>query len=207
MSWISKSLAQPVFTLRNRHRDVGLGKVTADQAEVQVPALRPPTRALDPRRHDVRVAGPDDALGFQPVQEGGTVRPDGTAWRTRATTDGKAQSHRAGVAGQAGEHELAGAGGLPAAVGGNRGPVERLGDRLDLIGHLPRARHSAKTPSRARAQFWAHSLPSAAVHRWPPAQIRARHERSRPVVNAGQQCWKACWGQPLASSNLASSAI
>ena len=26
------------------------------------------------------------------------------------------------------------------------------------------------------------------------------------MVNAGQRCWKACWGQPLASSNLASSA-
>ena len=26
------------------------------------------------------------------------------------------------------------------------------------------------------------------------------------LVNAGQHCWKACWGQPLASSNLASSA-
>ena len=25
-------------------------------------------------------------------------------------------------------------------------------------------------------------------------------------MNADQQCWKACWGQPLASSNLASSA-
>ena len=25
-------------------------------------------------------------------------------------------------------------------------------------------------------------------------------------MNAGQHCWKACWGQPLASSNLASSA-
>jgi hypothetical protein len=25
-------------------------------------------------------------------------------------------------------------------------------------------------------------------------------------VNTGQHCWKACWGQPLASSNLASSA-
>src|SRR5215475_14397045 len=26
-------------------------------------------------------------------------------------------------------------------------------------------------------------------------------------VNAGQHCWKACWGQPPASSNLASSAV
>jgi hypothetical protein len=38
------------------------------------------------------------------------------------------------------------------------------------------------------------------------ARICARHGRSWPPVNAGAQCWKACWGQPLASSNLASSA-
>jgi hypothetical protein len=27
------------------------------------------------------------------------------------------------------------------------------------------------------------------------------------VVNIGAQCWKACWGQPLKSSNLLSSAM
>src|SRR5215471_4815007 len=32
------------------------------------------------------------------------------------------------------------------------------------------------------------------------------HGRSRPAVNGEAHCWKACWGQPLASSNLASSA-
>src|SRR5690348_15323135 len=32
------------------------------------------------------------------------------------------------------------------------------------------------------------------------------HERSRPVVNAEAHTWKACWGQPLRSSNLLSSA-
>ena len=30
--------------------------------------------------------------------------------------------------------------------------------------------------------------------------------RWRTPVNAGQHCWKACWGQPLRSSNLLSSA-
>jgi hypothetical protein len=37
--------------------------------------------------------------------------------------------------------------------------------------------------------------------------VRAGHGLWRTVVSAGQHYWKACWGQPLASSNLASSAI
>jgi hypothetical protein len=37
-------------------------------------------------------------------------------------------------------------------------------------------------------------------------RVRAAHERSRWVANTGAQCWKACWGQPLKSSNLLSSA-
>ena len=62
------------------------------------------------------------------------------------------------------------------------------------------------------ARSW-HGLSSGLIHSRPapftggrPARIRARHERWRPVVNTGQQCWKACWVQALASSNLASSA-
>jgi hypothetical protein len=43
---------------------VGLSKVMADHAKVQVPALRPPAGALDPGRDDARVAPRDDALGF-----------------------------------------------------------------------------------------------------------------------------------------------
>ena len=38
------------------------------------------------------------------------------------------------------------------------------------------------------------------------SHVRAGHGRWRTVVNAGQHCWKACWGQPLRSSNLLSSA-
>jgi len=37
-------------------------------------------------------------------------------------------------------------------------------------------------------------------------RVCAVRGRWRTPVNAGQHCWKACWGQPLASSNLASSA-
>ena len=36
--------------------------------------------------------------------------------------------------------------------------------------------------------------------------VLAAHGRWRTRVNAGQRCWKACWGQPLRSSNLLSSA-
>ena len=37
-------------------------------------------------------------------------------------------------------------------------------------------------------------------------RVRAVGGRRRTPVNAMQQCWKACWGQPLRSSNLLSSA-
>jgi hypothetical protein len=37
-------------------------------------------------------------------------------------------------------------------------------------------------------------------------RIAAVHELWRTLVNAGQHCWKACWVQPLASSNPPSSA-
>jgi len=37
-------------------------------------------------------------------------------------------------------------------------------------------------------------------------RVRAARGRWRTPVNAMQHCWKACWGQPLRSSNLLSSA-
>ena len=57
------------------------------------------------------------------------------------------------------------------------------------------------------AQFVAHSPASGTVHGGHRARVRTGHERSRPLVNIGAQCWKACWGQPLKSSNLLSSAM
>ena len=39
-----------------------------------------------------------------------------------------------------------------------------------------------------------------------PVRVCAVRERWRTPVNAGQHRWKACWGQPLRSSNLLSSA-
>ena len=71
-----------------------------------------------------------------------------------------------------------------------------------------RARYSAQS---ATAQ--APCLSFCLIHLRPasftsdrPRHVRAGHGQWRPLVNAGQHCWKACWGQPLASSNLASSA-
>ena len=57
-----------------------------------------------------------------------------------------------------------------------------------------------------RSQIWAHSPASATGHGRRPIGIGKGHGRWWPVVNSGQQCWKACWGQPLKSSNLLSSA-
>ena len=56
------------------------------------------------------------------------------------------------------------------------------------------------------SQLWSHSPPSGTVHRRPRAAYQRRSRTVAAVVNIGQHCWKACWGQPLASSNLASSA-
>ena len=76
--------------------------------------------------------------------------------------------------------------------------------------------HQRRLPSRhVRApaatgppwsQMWSHSPAFIGVWRGPPERQSARHGRSRPAANAGMHTWKACWGQPLASSNLASSA-
>ena len=57
-------------------------------------------------------------------------------------------------------------------------------------------------------------LSSGLIHPRPPPftdvhsdRVRAVGVRWRTLVNAMQHCWKACWGQPLRSSNLLSSAI
>ncbi len=75
-----------------------------------------------------------------------------------------------------------------------------------VASRMARIDQSSVRVGRPWAQIWAHSRPSELVHRRPTAAFRAAHGRWRPLGNAGQHCWKACWGQPLASSNLASSA-
>src|SRR5438876_4834916 len=54
--------------------------------------------------------------------------------------------------------------------------------------------------------MWSHSPGFAGVRQYPSVTVSPGRGRWRTPVNAGQHCWKACWGQPLASSNLASSA-
>ena len=131
--------------------EVGLGQVAADQAQVQIPALRAAVGALDPRGDDVRVAGMDDALGCQPVQASthGALGQAGVADQGGCRGE-RAGAVRPGVVGQADEHELARAGRLAAAVRRDRGQVERPRDRLDS--HLDRfhAERSA-APSGGRA--------------------------------------------------------
>jgi len=56
------------------------------------------------------------------------------------------------------------------------------------------------------AQMWSHSPGFGGGRQDPSVTVSPGHGRRRTPVNAGQHCWKACWGQPLASSNLASSA-
>ena len=55
-------------------------------------------------------------------------------------------------------------------------------------------------------QFWLHSPPSGGVQRPPGESFNRRPGHLRPSLNVRTDSWKACWGQPLTSSNLVSSA-
>jgi hypothetical protein len=57
-----------------QYSDGGGVKVVADQAQVQVPALRAAVGALDPGRDNARVARRDDALGASRSRQVRTVR-------------------------------------------------------------------------------------------------------------------------------------
>jgi hypothetical protein len=73
-------------------------------------------------------------------------------------------------------------------------------------GLAPRRRYSVGSRPASCLSFClihSRSGPFTDVH---PARVWAGRERWRTPVNAGQHCWKACWGQPLRSSNLLSSA-
>ena len=182
-----------------------LGQLVPDQARVQVPALRPPVGALDPRRDNVPIAGPDDP-SLPPIQARARrpLRQAGVADQ-RGHRRERARAVPPGMAGQADEHELVRAGRLDAAIGRDRAS---FGAQIasTLTGHrssdvLPRSRR----PSLL-SQFCLIHLRPAPFTSDRPCHVRAGHGRWRPLVNTGQHCWKACWGQPLASSNLASSA-
>jgi hypothetical protein len=97
---------------------------------------------------------------------------------------------------------------LAAPVGRDRRQIERPGNRSDA--HRVNA---FRQPAGALGHETGPGLKCGLIHPHPapftdrhPGRIRAGRGRWRSPVNAGQHCWKACWGQPLASSNLASSA-
>ncbi len=83
-------------------------------------------------------------------------------------------------------------------------PVTTVRAALSSVQSL--VRH-ARQQTRAWAPFWSHSSRPESFSGHHPDRVRAGHGQWRPPVIAGQQCWQACWGQPLASSNLVSSAI
>jgi hypothetical protein len=70
-----------------------------------------------------------------------------------------------------------------------------------LTGHRSPGVLIGRGPPSLLSQFLSHSRPG------PFTSVRsdrvcAVHGRWRTSVNAGQHYWKACWGQPLGSSNL-----
>ncbi len=117
----------------------GFVQVLAHQAQAQVPALRPPVRSLDPRRHDVRVARRDDGRGLQPVQARAhrALRQPGVPNQGGRRRE-RARAIRPRVVRQAGQHELARARRLAAAIGRDRSKVQRPRDRLDAHRAPPR---------------------------------------------------------------------
>jgi hypothetical protein len=96
-----------------------------------------------------------------------------------------------------------------ADAGNQQGPHSEAAGRADW----PNSYGVAIRASDGRDSDFATGLSFGLIHPRPSAFagvrvdcVRARRGRRRPVVNAGAHCWKACWGQPLASSDLASSA-
>jgi len=120
----------------------GVVQVIADQAQVQVPALRAAVGALDPGRDDAWVTRRDYALSRQPVQAGAyrPLRQPGVADQ-RGHRRERGRAVGPSVVGEAGEHELARARRLAAAIGRDRRQVQRPGDRFDA--------HAASLPGGA----------------------------------------------------------
>jgi hypothetical protein len=166
-----------------------------DHAKVQVPALWPPAGALDPCRDDARVAQRDDALGLQPVQARadrapGAARCSGPAWPPA----GRGRVVRPGVAGQAGEHELARAGRPPAAIGRNRARSSALGSPRRSPGTARKMRGPVtRAPAGGLSFGLIHPRPEQFTgDREPPSCPGPVH--SRPVADGPAQSSKACEG-------------
>jgi hypothetical protein len=91
--------------------------------------------------------------------------------------------------------------------------VNLAGRSLGVVAKVCRAsrlcRHSRSPKSEHRfrwSQFWSHSLTSGKVQLKPTRTAVAGGGTRRPSLDPEAQTWKACWGQPLRSSNLLSSA-
>jgi len=139
------------------------------------------------------------AGAYRPLRQ---PRCSGSAWPPM----GIRPCRRSGVVGDADDHELARAGRLPASVGRDRA-------RLSARRCPRRSRGAAPQPCCSAEGRPVSCLSSCLIHPRPGPFTRVRSDgvcavrgRWRTPVNAGQHCWKACWVQALASSNLASSA-
>jgi len=134
-----------------KYSDGSVIQVVADQAQVQVPALRATVGTLDPGRDDARVARRDDARGLQPVQSRAhrPLRQPGVADQ-RGRRRERPGAVRPGVVGQTDENELARAGRLATTIGRDRSQVERPGDRLDAH-RAPPGRCATPPPVRQPA--------------------------------------------------------
>ena len=89
------------------------------------------------------------------------------------------------------------------------------GDRADsLRTRCPRRCKHAAARERAcasglvgrRSHSWSHSSTFRVVRHVPTSTGSPGRGPCRPSVNSAAHAWKACWGQPLKSSNLLSSA-
>ena len=98
------------------------------------------------------------------------------------------------------------AGSAPASAVRPRGPLMRIRLPEPLEARRMRSTLLARACRSGWAQMWSHSPGFVGVRQGPSVTASPGHGRSRTPVNASQHCWKACWGQPLASSNLLSSA-
>jgi hypothetical protein len=81
---------------------------------------------------------------------------------------------------------------------------ERRGHELNLA--AAQDRHNRPGPVGAGSQFGSHSPSYSIVRGGPAGHVSAGHELSWHPLNPWVRTWKACWGQPLTSSNLVSSA-
>jgi hypothetical protein len=160
-------------------------QIIADQAQVQVPALRAAVGPLDPGRDDARVARRDDPPGRQPIQAG-AYRPHRQAGVAdqRGHRRERARAVRPGMIGQANEHELAHAGRLPATIRWDRRQVQRPRDRFDAHRASLLSRAACGGPLGPLSQFLSHSPPSGTVHRGSP---RACLRSSRTVADASER--------------------